>query len=84
MPTIRRRTTGVLREPKLISKEIDELVKQINKGSGEQAGKISKLEAKAEVLTGDALPTNKTGKDGDVFIHTVTKVVYIKLGGIWS
>lgn len=82
--SIKRRTTGVLKKPELITKEFDDIIKQTNKSNDTLDGRVTTLESKTELLTGDEIPTNKTGKDGDVFIHTVTKVVYIKLGGIWS
>ena len=34
-------------------------------------------------LSGDRTPTADEGKDGDVYLNTLTKEMYVKVNGVW-
>jgi hypothetical protein len=83
MQQLKRTQIGVLQTNENITREFDELIKQINKVFGDVQGTFDVLNKYAKWYTGQGIPSKNFGNDGELYLDEVTKTIYKKVNGSW-
>lgn len=83
LPNIKRKQVGRLDDNEKITREFDELIKQINSLSSEIIKQFDVLLSYAKWYSAEGIPSKNFGNDGELYLDETTKTIYKKVNGNW-
>jgi len=83
LPKIQRKQVGRLDDNEKITREFDELIKQVNQSNELIKQAFAELDKFMKWRSGAGLPSKNLGVDGEFYLEEITKTIYKKVNGNW-
>lgn len=83
LPNIFRKQVGRLDDNEKITREFDELIKQMNKNNELIKKSFLGLDNYMKWRSGEGVPSKNLGNDGEFYLDEITKNIYKKVNGNW-